>query len=82
MNPPVLEIRGLSVNYETGQGPLQALRDVHLIVPAGKIVGIVGESGCGKSTLISAIIRLLAPNARIEKGVILFERTPFLSVIF
>ena len=79
MNPPVLEIRGLSVNYETGQGPLQALRDVHLIVPAGKIVGIVGESGCGKSTLISAIIRLLAPNARIEKGVILFQGSNLLG---
>jgi len=79
VNPPVLEIQGLSVNYRTGQGLLQALRDVHLIVPAGKIVGIVGESGCGKSTLISAIIRLLAPNAHIEKGVILFKGSNLLG---
>jgi oligopeptide/dipeptide ABC transporter ATP-binding protein len=34
---------------------------------------IVGESGCGKSTLISAIIRLLAPNALVANGAIRFQ---------
>ncbi len=73
MNAPVLEIQDLSVAYRTGQGSLPALRDVSLSVPEGQIVGIVGESGCGKSTLISAIIRLLAPNARIAGGSIRFK---------
>lgn len=78
--PPVLDIQGLSVNYQTEQGPLQALRDVNLQVPAGKIIGIVGESGCGKSTLISAIIRLLAPNARIAGGAVLFKGNDLLNL--
>lgn len=80
MNDSVLEIRDLSVGYQTGQGPLQALRDVSLVIPEGKIIGIVGESGCGKSTLISAIIRLLAPNARIAGGSVLFKGKDLLSL--
>jgi oligopeptide/dipeptide ABC transporter ATP-binding protein len=80
MSAPVLEIQGLSINYQTEQGPLQALRDVNLQVPEGKIIGIVGESGCGKSTLISAIIRLLAPNARVGQGTVLFNGEDLLSL--
>jgi oligopeptide/dipeptide ABC transporter ATP-binding protein len=73
VTPPVLDIRGLSISYGTGAGPLQALRDVNLEVGEGSIIGIVGESGCGKSTLISAIIRLLAPNAQIVQGAVNFK---------
>jgi len=80
MTGPVLDIQGLSVSYQTGQGPLQALRDVDLAVPPGRIIGIVGESGCGKSTLISVVIRLLAPNARIGKGVVRFKGTDLLRL--
>ena len=69
----VLDIDRLSVSYQTERGELKALRDVSLSVPRGGIVGIVGESGCGKSTLISAVIRLLAPNARIVNGSIGFN---------
>lgn len=73
MTDPILDIRNLSVDYDTSRGTLHALRDVTLQVPKGKIVGIVGESGCGKSTLISAIIRLMAPNARFSSGTIDFK---------
>jgi oligopeptide/dipeptide ABC transporter ATP-binding protein len=69
----VLEVDKLSVNYSTEGGELKALREVSLDVPRGEIVGIVGESGCGKSTLISAIIGLLAPNARLASGAIRFR---------
>ena len=80
MSLPVLDIQDLSIHYQTEQGPLQALRDVKLQVPAGKIIGIIGESGCGKSTLISAIIRLLAPNARIGQGSVKFKGRDLLSL--
>ena len=75
----ILEIRGLSVDFSTERGPLRALREVDLDVPAGSVVGVVGESGCGKSTLIGAVIRLLATNARITAGSIRFESTDLLG---
>ena len=80
MTGPVLDIRDLSVNYRTEQGMLRALRNVNLQVQPGRIVGIVGESGCGKSTLISAIIRLLAPNAEIAGGSILWKGSDLLTL--
>lgn len=73
MTTPVLDIRDLSVNYQTDRGVLHALRRINLQMQAGRIVGIVGESGCGKSTLISTIIRLLAPNATIAAGAVHFK---------
>ncbi len=76
----VLDIQNLSVSYQTEQGLLQALRKVSLRVPKGKIVGIVGESGCGKSTLISSIIRLLAPNAQVTGGAVLFKGNDLLQL--
>ena len=79
MTDNVLEITDLSVSYSTPHGPLQALRNIELIVPKGKIVGIVGESGCGKSTLISAVTQLMSSNAMVEKGGILFQGDNLLS---
>ncbi|MCU9847173.1 ABC transporter ATP-binding protein [Defluviimonas sp. WL0024] len=75
----VLDIRDLSVSYSTPRGSLRALRNVSMTVPAGKIVGIVGESGCGKSTLISSIIRLMAPNAQVGSGEVRFKGTDLLA---
>ncbi|GAB4170822.1 MAG: ABC transporter ATP-binding protein [Thalassobaculales bacterium] len=80
MSAPVLEVAGLHVSFATPRGPVRALRGVDLAVPADRIVGIVGESGCGKSTLISAIIRLLAPNASIDAGAIRLEGEDVLAM--
>jgi oligopeptide/dipeptide ABC transporter ATP-binding protein len=80
MTGPVLDIRDLSVSYGTARGQLRALRNINMSISPGKIIGIVGESGCGKSTLISSIIRLLAPNARVDGGSILFRGNDLLSL--
>jgi peptide/nickel transport system ATP-binding protein len=69
----VLEVSGLSVAYETGGSPVQAVRDVSLSVGRGEFLAIVGESGCGKSTLLFAIARLLAPPARITAGSVTYR---------
>ncbi len=80
MTSPVLDIKDLCVSYDSDRGLLRALRNIDIRIDPGRIVGIVGESGCGKSTLISAIIRLLAPNATIEAGSILFKDDDLLAL--
>lgn len=75
-----LDIRDLSVDYHTRAGRLRALRNVDLLVPAGEVVGLVGESGCGKSTLISAVLRLLAENAEVPGGQIVLDGTDLLTL--
>jgi branched-chain amino acid transport system permease protein len=53
---PVLELRGLNVQY----GALTALNRVDLVVPSGTVVGIIGPNGAGKSTLIDAVTGFVA----------------------
>ncbi|MBR5489118.1 MAG: ATP-binding cassette domain-containing protein, partial [Firmicutes bacterium] len=49
-----LEIRNLSKHYEDFQ-----LDHINLTVPAGAIVGLIGENGAGKSTTIKAVMNLI-----------------------
>ncbi|ESW94772.1 peptide ABC transporter ATP-binding protein [Mesorhizobium sp. LSJC268A00] len=68
----VLEVRDLSIRFQTPRGPISALRGINLEVPRGSVVGLVGESGSGKSTLALAIMGLLSDNASISEGSISF----------
>lgn len=69
----LLSVRGLQVHYKTGGGTVRAVDGVDLDVPAGSIVGLVGESGCGKSTLGRALMGVLPGTGRIAGGSITFE---------
>lgn len=66
----LLEIKNLSVSFDTPQGELQAVRDVSLSLRSGEVLAIVGESGCGKSVLCRTVMKLLPGNARIKSGTI------------
>ena len=72
MTGDVLDIRNLSLRFESQQGAVHALRNIDMAVPRGEIVGVVGESGSGKSTLALTIMRLLSGNAVISSGAIDF----------
>ena len=48
--------------YHSSAGPVSALEDINLDVPAGSIVGIIGRSGAGKSSLLRTINRLEHPS--------------------
>lgn len=69
---PLLQVRGLSVEYDTPTGPVLAVDRVDLDVYPGEFVGIVGESGCGKSTFLFAVAQLLSAPARIAAGTVDF----------
>ncbi len=69
----ILDVDGLSVDYQTDAGPVTAVDNVSLQLRAGEFAGIVGESGCGKSTLLFGIARLLSPPAGITAGTVTFK---------
>jgi peptide/nickel transport system ATP-binding protein len=69
---PLLEVKGLNIEFATANGALPAVRDVGLEIRPGEVLGLVGESGSGKSVTSLAILRLLPPQARIS-GEILLE---------
>jgi oligopeptide/dipeptide ABC transporter ATP-binding protein len=73
---PVLEIRGLSVDYGYGDEAVHAVVDCNLILRRGRVLGLAGESGSGKSTLALAAIRLLRSPAVITAGEVLFHSKP------
>jgi peptide/nickel transport system ATP-binding protein len=64
---PLLEIRGLSVDYGIDD-PVPAVVDVDLTIHRGEVVGLAGESGSGKSTLAYAVTRLLRDPGIITAG--------------
>ena len=70
---PLLDVRELTVHFDTDEGTVQAVDAATLTVRAGEIVGLVGESGSGKSVSALAILRLIRPPGRIIGGVIDFE---------
>lgn len=66
--PPLLEVKNLSVQYVTPRGPVTAVDDVSFTIKKGEVFGLAGESGSGKSTAAMATMRLLQPPAVITGG--------------
>ncbi len=64
----VLEVRNLSVAFDTRRGRLKALDDISFSIQRGEILGVVGESGAGKSLTGAAVIGLLEPPGRVTGG--------------
>jgi ABC-type nitrate/sulfonate/bicarbonate transport system ATPase subunit len=55
--------RGISKSFQRDGGPIQALRDLDLHVPAGRFASILGPSGSGKSTLLGILAGLDRPDS-------------------
>jgi peptide/nickel transport system ATP-binding protein len=72
---PVLEIRGLSVDYGIGPEAVHAVSGVDLTLHRGEVLGLAGESGSGKSTLAYAVTRLLRAPGLITDGEVRFHAT-------
>src|ERR1044071_8288349 len=71
---PLLEIRNLSVAFETNRGDIQPVRDVSMSIYPGQTFAVVGESGCGKSVTALSILRLIpSPPGKVLGGQIVYK---------
>ena len=62
MSVSVVEAQGLSLTFQTNDGPVHALSDVSLDINKGDFVSFIGPSGCGKTTFLRVIADLEAPT--------------------
>jgi ABC-type glutathione transport system ATPase component len=67
----LLELRDVTVDYDSPGRQVSAVRGVNLTLKAGETLGLAGESGCGKSTLAMSMLRLLPSAARVGGEILL-----------
>ena len=63
MGEPIIRIEGLNKTFGTGDGAVEALKNIDLTVEKGDIFGIIGLSGAGKSTLVRCMNLLEKPTS-------------------
>ena len=80
MSETILSVKDLTINFKTDNGLVQAVRSVSFDLKKGETLCIVGESGSGKSVTSKAIMGILANNAVIENGSIIYRGENLLEV--
>lgn len=60
---PVISAKGLDLTFQTGDGPVHALKDISLDIDKGDFVSFIGPSGCGKTTFLRVMADLEQPTA-------------------
>jgi dipeptide transport system ATP-binding protein len=76
----LLEIRNLTVEFETTQGAFRAVDGVDMTLDEGQILGVVGESGSGKSVTVLALMGLLPWTAKVTADSLSFDGRDMLSL--
>jgi len=69
----LLNVNGLSTEFETDEGTVNAVQNVDLEVGEGETLGVVGESGSGKSVTALSIMNLVDSPGEITNGEVLFK---------
>jgi phosphate transport system ATP-binding protein len=69
--PPAVKMAVRDLNFYYGR--FQALKNIHLDIPANRVTAFIGPSGCGKSTLLRTFNRMyeLYPDQRAEGEILL-----------
>ena len=67
-----LELRSITFEYATADGPLTALRELSVAVEPSEFLCVVGHSGCGKTTLLNVVAGFLKPT----RGAVLLGGKP------
>ncbi len=76
----LLEIRNLSVDFQTAHGLFRAVDSVDLDIGKGELVAIVGESGSGKSVSMLALMGLLPWTAKVTADRLAFDGRDLLTM--
>ena len=77
---PLLEIKNLTVAFDTSIGLFKAVDGIDISVDAREVLAIVGESGSGKSVAMLATMGLLPSTATVTADVMTFEGRDLLSM--
>lgn len=80
MSEKKLTVKDLTINFKTDAGMVQAVRDISFDLYKGETLAIVGESGSGKSVTNRAIIGILANNAVVPSGEIVYDGQDLLKI--
>lgn len=70
---PLLDVKRATVTFPIGEQRWPVVEDVSLTLRRGETLALVGESGCGKSVTALALIGLITPPGRVERGQILLD---------
>ncbi len=76
---PALTVRGLSVDFGTGDDRLRAVREVDFSLQRGELLALLGESGSGKSVTARAIMGLTEPGATVSASEMRLGETDLLT---
>ena len=76
----LLEVRDLTVRFDTEEGVVHAVNGVSFDLAAGEILAVVGESGCGKTVTAMSIPGLLPSTSAQVQGSIRLEGTELLTM--
>ena len=77
---PLLEIKNLTVSFDTSVGLFKAVEGIDLTVDSREVLAIVGESGSGKSVEMLALMGLLPSTATVTADRMMFDGKDMLTM--